>query len=195
MKTDLEIAQDVIADLECKLAVANREKSSVDRKVRSAATAAIGNNKARFALSGLNKESEGAGRMVLTIERELAEARKRLAQVEHSIACVKANRGAVESAGHDHNRLFEIMAPDGRKLRQKHASLDAARKVLMPGYRVSGEVFGGDADGNGGFVSVPGAPSPLKALLDAHGDDLRAWLAAEHSFARLSNGADEGLTQ
>lgn len=72
--------------------------------------------------------------------------------------------------------LFEIKAPDGRLLRQEHASLDALKASLVTGYEVSGRVFGADANGQGGLVEKIGGPSLMAMLLEAHGDELVAWL-------------------
>jgi hypothetical protein len=55
--------------------------------------------------------------------------------------------------------------------------MDALQKELQPGYRAIGQVFGHNEDGTGGFISQPGAPSMLKALLESQGDELLAFLA------------------
>ena len=73
--------------------------------------------------------------------------------------------------------LLEIKAPGGRMLRQEHASIEAARASLLPGYSVVGTVTLQNADGSGGFVSPVNGPSMMAALLEAHGDELLAWLA------------------
>lgn len=71
-------------------------------------------------------------------------------------------------------RLFEIKAPDGRILRQEHAE----KPTLMAGYEVTGVVFGAASDGTGGLVEKIGGPSLMAILLDAHGEELAAWLKA-----------------
>jgi hypothetical protein len=75
------------------------------------------------------------------------------------------------------DKWFECVCPDGRKVRHRHHSLEALQRELQPGYRAVGQVFGHAEDGTGGFVSTPGAPSMLKALLDSQGDELIAFLA------------------
>jgi hypothetical protein len=55
--------------------------------------------------------------------------------------------------------------------------MDALQKELQPGYRAIGQVFGHNEDDTGGFISQPGAPSMLKALLESQGDELIAFLA------------------
>lgn len=72
--------------------------------------------------------------------------------------------------------LFEITTPDGRVLRQRHASLDTLKASLTAGYVVTGTVFGAAADNSGGLVEPIGGPSLMMTLLDAHGDELIAWL-------------------
>ena len=73
-------------------------------------------------------------------------------------------------------KLFEIKAPDGRILRQEHASLESLKAALMAGYVVTGTVFGAASDGTGGMVEKIGGPSLMKTLIDTHGDDLMAYL-------------------
>jgi hypothetical protein len=180
MKTDLEKAQDAVEAWECKLAVATREKSSVDRKVRSAATAAIGDNKVRMSLAGLNKESEAAQRMVRTIERDLAEAKKRLGQVQNSLALQRANSAAMANAHlPPGQRLFVVVGPDQRQHGHRHRTPEALSATLQPGYKVCFEVFGSAADGTGGTVASVGGtdvPSFLAGILRASGPELLAWL-------------------
>jgi hypothetical protein len=72
-------------------------------------------------------------------------------------------------------KWFEIKAPDGRLLRQEHASLEALKVSLVSGYEVVGVVFGASVDGKGGLVEPIGGPSLMRTLLDAHGDELLAW--------------------
>ena len=76
---------------------------------------------------------------------------------------------------------FTRPCPDGRKVRHRGASLESMQRVLQPGYRAIGQVFGANEDGTGGFISQPGAPSMLKALLESEGDELLAFLA-EHGI-------------
>lgn len=76
-------------------------------------------------------------------------------------------------------RTFEIQAPDGRIIRQQHASLEHARAaVTVPGYGIVGEVLGASTDGKGGWVDPvgPGAVSLMGKLLEAHGPELLEWL-------------------
>jgi hypothetical protein len=76
-------------------------------------------------------------------------------------------------------KLFEIKAPDGRILRQHHASLETLKASLVAGYEVTGVVFGAASDDSGGMVEKIGGPSLMSMLLDAHGDELKAWLQTQ----------------
>jgi hypothetical protein len=78
-------------------------------------------------------------------------------------------------------KLFEIKAPDGRILRQEHAD----KPVLTSGYVVTGTVFGAASDGTGGFVEKIGGPSLMAILLEAHGDELIAYLGEHHIGVRV----------
>jgi len=83
-------------------------------------------------------------------------------------------------------RLYEITAPDGRSLRQFHDTTpDALRPRLTKGYELIGEVFGAAKDGSGGVVRPFDGPSPLPAILDAHAEELIAWLQAQIDKGRL----------
>ena len=75
-------------------------------------------------------------------------------------------------------KLFEIECPDGRVIRHRHASLEEASKALQDGYKVCGEVLGASTDDKGGLVMPigPGTTSVMQTLLEAHGDELIAWL-------------------
>lgn len=74
-------------------------------------------------------------------------------------------------------KTFEIEAPDGRVLRQRHESKPDAAK-LMPGYKVTGEVFGADAKGNGGMVDrFDGEPLVAQLLDGRNGAFLDEWVA------------------
>ena len=97
-----------------------------------------------------------------------------MAEVQAATAASKraiADEGAVP-----HDRLFEVVCPDGRVVRHKHESAGALQKVLTPGYRVVAEVFGAGNDDKGGMIE-PIGQSTMKTLLAAHGDELVAFLA------------------
>lgn len=76
-------------------------------------------------------------------------------------------------------RTFEVKTPDGRHIRHLAASPDDAKKGLVFGYEVVGEVLGAKPDGSGGVVSsMTGERTLMGDLLDRHGDELLAWLAS-----------------
>ncbi len=74
-------------------------------------------------------------------------------------------------------RLFEVECPDGRIVRHRQPDLETARKLVLPGYKVTAEVFGASADDKGGLVSPVGeGRSVMSVLLEAHGDEILAFL-------------------
>ena len=182
MNTDIpthgaEYARKVLKDLEQKLsdAKARRDKILIDIR-RASAAADTGDQHARLAQGDLNKEDAAAGRLILSLEAQVAEARKRLGMAEVQAATVASKRAIADTGAIPHDRLFEVATPDGRVVRHRHASAGALQKVLTPGYRVVAEVFGaGNAD-NGGMIE-PIGQSTMKTLLAAHGDELVAFLA------------------
>jgi hypothetical protein len=96
---------------------------------------------------------------------------------EEQAATAASKRASADAGAVLQDRLFEVVCPDGRKVRHRHHSLEALRKALQPGYVAVGQVFGANEDDTGGIVSRPGAPSMLKALLESQGDELIAFLA------------------
>lgn len=68
---------------------------------------------------------------------------------------------------------FEVKSPDGRAIVHDAESLEDLQAALAPGYEVSARVVGG--------LRTPlNGPSLMQQLLDAHGDELLAWLKANN---------------
>jgi hypothetical protein len=168
--------RETVAIYESKLAEekARRDKILADKRAASA-RADAGDRQARLEVASLDKQDAAAGRLVRSIEMQLASARKFLAMAMDQAAAVEAKRISADTLPRD--KWFAVSCPDGRAVRHRHSSMDALQKELQPGYRAIGQVFGHNEDGTGGFVSTPGAPSMMKALLEANGDDLIAFLA------------------
>jgi hypothetical protein len=168
-----------VKDRELKLAAAKKQRDTIHIDMRKAQAAVdAGDQRARMELSGLNKANVEVGPLILSIGREVAEARGRLSLAENQAAAAAAKRASVDAAAVMADKWFECACPDGRKVRHRGASLESLQRALQPGYRAIGQVFGANEDGTGGFVSSPGAPSMLKALLESEGDELLAFLAA-----------------
>jgi hypothetical protein len=144
---------------------------------KASAAVDAGDRQARFAQGGLNKEAAAAGQLILSLEAQVAEARKRLDMAVNWAATAAAKRASVDAAAIPHDKLFETVCPDGRKVRHRHHSLEALRKALQPGYVAVGQVFGANEEGTGGIVSGMGQPGMFTALLESHGDELVAFLA------------------
>jgi hypothetical protein len=173
----VEDLQKVLNGLEAKLADAKAKRDRILIDVRKASAAAdMGDQRARFAQGRLNKEDAAASRLILSLEAQVAEARKRLEMAMNQAATVEAKRASADAGAVSHDRLFEVVCPDGRKVRHRHESAGALQKVLLPGYRVVAEVFGAGIDDKGGMIE-PIGQSTMKTLLAAHGDELVAFLA------------------
>jgi hypothetical protein len=151
---------EVLKGHEVKLANAKKQRETILLDIKRANAAVdMGDQRARLELNGLNKQNVAAGRLVLSFEAKVAESRKRLAMATNQVAVAAAKRASADEAALVRDKLFEVVCPDGRKVRHRHHSLEALRKALQPGYSVVGQVFGMNADDTGGFVSSPGAPS------------------------------------
>jgi hypothetical protein len=168
--------REVVRKHEAKLAAAKKQRDVILIDIRKASAAADeGDQLARATLRDLTKADVAAGRLVLSLEAQVAQSRKRLAMAETQAGLVAANRAAGDAAALPRDKLFESVCPDGRKVRHRHYSLEALQKGLLPGYRAIGQVFGADADGKGGFVPQPGF---LTAVLEAYESELVEWLEA-----------------
>jgi hypothetical protein len=180
-RSTTEGAQKILGELEAELAEAKarRDKILVDIG-KAQAAAEKGDRRQLFVLGSLNKHDAAAGRLVLSVERQIAEARKRLDMMENQVASAEARKnGMATPDGAAKWRWFEITAPDGRVLRHKAVSFAELQKSLLRGYKVTAEVFGSSSTGVGGVAAQIGSdvPSIMEGLLAAHGKDLEAWLA------------------
>jgi hypothetical protein len=172
--------REAVAIYERKLAAAKKQRDALLLDMRKAsARADAGDKPARLEVASLSKQDLAVGRLVSSIEMQLAEAKKWLAMAVDQAAMVEAKRAGADAATVPRDKLFETMCPDGRVVRHRAESLDALRKALLPNYVVRGQIFGADADGNGGFTAPisSSAPTIMESLLDAFGDQLLAWLA------------------
>jgi hypothetical protein len=154
-------------------------------------SADLGDRHARLALNALNKSDLAAGRLILSLEAEVAQSRKRVDMAEAQAATAAAKRASVDAGVVPRDRLFEVEAPDGRVVRHRHESAGALQKALQPGYRVVAEVFGANDAGEGGVVAAiePTGPSIMAGLLAAHGKELEAWLAERGIIGSAATGS------
>ena len=80
---------------EVKLANAKKQRDVILIDIRKAQAAAdMGDQRARFELAGLNKQDLAAGRLILSLEAEVAQSRKRLAMAETQAATAAATAAA-----------------------------------------------------------------------------------------------------
>jgi hypothetical protein len=181
VRSTMEGTQKVLNELEAELAEAKvrRDKILVDiRKANAAAFA--GDRRQVFVLGSLNKQDAETGRLILSIERQIAEARKRVDMAANQAATAEAMSHVMATPdGAAKWRWFEITAPDGRVLRHRALSFADLQKALLRGYRVTSEVFGASVTGVGGVAAQIGSdvPSIMTGLLSAYGGELEAWLA------------------
>jgi hypothetical protein len=168
----MDEARAVLNKLEGELAEAKDRKlqSAIDMQKASAAAGScpIGERlRHAHALKQLNNVVDAAGRLVLSLEKQLVEARRRVALAEAQSAGVEA-RKAAESDTQVHNKIFEVRCPDGRLVRHWHGSLEALQRALLPGYTVAGWVLGADREGKGGFsVSAEMDGAAVRTFADA----------------------------
>jgi hypothetical protein len=171
-----------LRDHEAKLANAKKQRDRILIDMRKAVAAAdTGDKRARSAHGGLNKEDAAAGRLILSLEAQVAEARKRLEMALNQVAVADAKAHAMAPMRDgEPARWFEVRTPDDRVIRHRAASLEALQGALLKGYTVTAEIFGASAGGIGGVAAQIGAdvPSIMAGLLTAFGGELETWLAA-----------------
>lgn len=178
MATPVERTQASLAACEEQLAEARTRYNKLTADLaRVSVRADQGDKHARIEQAPLNKAIAAEGRLVASLTRQAAELRKwrdmAVAQAAHAtrLAAVAAD------ADKPREKLYEVRAADGRVLRHWRHSPEALRADLLPGYVLTAEVFGADADGKGGFAAAIGTGTTfMAALLAAHGDELRAFL-------------------
>jgi hypothetical protein len=169
----------VLQDHELRLANAKKQRDRILIDIRNANAAVDkGDQRARLGLGGLNKSNVAAGRLVLSIEAEVAEARKRLEMAQEQVGAVHAKAAVPIAEGAE--RLFLVNTPHNlHQVRHKARTIESLRSRLLPGYTIAGEIFGANDAGEGGVVAAiePTGPSIMAGLLLAHGDELLAFLA------------------
>jgi hypothetical protein len=140
--------RETVALYEAKLAAAKKQRETLLLDMRKAsARADAGDRPARFELASLSKQDLAVGRLVLSIEAQLDKAKKWLAMAVDQAATVAARRAQSDAVFGD--RLFEVEAPDGRRVRHRYATADGLQKMLQSGYKVVAEVFGAGIEWQG----------------------------------------------
>jgi hypothetical protein len=177
-RSAVDVRREAVAFHESKLAAAKKQRDTIliDKRVAEA-RADKGDRPARMEVARLGKQDLELGRLVLSIERQLKEAKKWLAMAESQAAgaaAAKASGDAVVAG----DKLFLVNTPHaGHQVRHRAPSIEALRARLLAGYTVAGEIFGANDAGEGGVVAAiePTGPSIMVGLL-AHGKELEAWL-------------------
>jgi hypothetical protein len=106
---------------EVKLAAAKRQRDIILADIGKANAAVdSGDKQARNALPGLNKANVEVGRLILSIGREVCEARGRLSLAENQAAAGALKRAQSDAAAVPADKWFECICPDGvRKVRHR----------------------------------------------------------------------------
>jgi hypothetical protein len=150
-----------------------REKAATRRQVIFAALrqlsikAEAGDRKAVAEQGPLNKSAEDESRLIVRIDREMNDVKRRLDLARGQSAVMASRAAAAQSSTVEHAKWFEVSTPSGRVVRYKHASLESIRAALEPGYTVRSEIFGCDENGEGGFPVACGSRKQLLAALHA----------------------------
>jgi hypothetical protein len=175
-RSPVDVRREAVVACETKLAAARKQRDVVliDKRVAEARVDK-GDQLARREVASLGKQDVELGRLVLSVERQLREAKKWLVMAETQAATAAAKRAELDDAALVRDKVFAIKCPDGRVVRHRGASQEDVRRRLQPGYIMVGQVHGADADGNGGIIPRPGF---LTAMLEAYEGELIEWLEA-----------------
>jgi len=161
-----------LADLGVRLEAARADRIAKIQHARklAAQAEATKDNKVIHAQASANRAIETVSRRILGLEQEIADMKRRLDLARAQQAGIASRLAAEASAGVIHDKVFEVATPDGRVVRHKHSSFDALCASLQAGYWIRAQVFGADADGQGGFSVATGQrEAVLKAVAEIEG--------------------------
>jgi hypothetical protein len=118
----VEDAKAALAGLEGKLqdALDRRDKVIVD--ISKANAASVRDQRARLELPGLNKQAKAIDEEIALLRINITHARRGLELQEAHAEGAKARQAADRGEPVVRNKLFEIVCPDGRKVRHRGAS-------------------------------------------------------------------------
>jgi hypothetical protein len=168
-----ESTQQVLNELEAELAAAKHRRDKILADISKANDASFRDQRARLELPRLNKEDAAVGRLIVSIGTQIGFAKKRLDLAANQAAAAQAARADAPAV---RDKLFEIVCPDGRKVRHRGASQEDVQRRLQHGYSIIGQVHCADDAGNGGFIPRPGF---LTAVLEAYRAELLEFLEAQ----------------
>jgi rhodanese-related sulfurtransferase len=175
----LEGLEKRLADLGIELETVRSRRLQAQTDLRRlSALAEKGDQKARNAQDPVNKAVAADSTLITSLGREIDAVKRTLGLVRAQQASVVRRQHEAETAALPKDKLFEVMCPDGRRVRHRAASLAAQGKSLLPNYTITAEIFGADENGDGGFVAAIGAKSTMAGMLMASGEELLAFLEA-----------------
>jgi hypothetical protein len=129
VSVDLHNAQKHLESLEAKLADVRERLSKATLEMNRLNHAADkGDRKAAYAAAEHRKQIASDGRLVLSIQREIGEAKKRIGYIDAQAAAMARQAQAVANAALEKARLFEVRTPDGRLVR--HAGCDFVGRAV-----------------------------------------------------------------
>jgi hypothetical protein len=150
---------------EAKLADAKKQRDVIQSDIAKASDAAdFGDQRARLELNGLNKSHVSIGRLILSLEAEVDEGRKRLAMAQAQVDAVHAKAAVPIAEGAE--RLFLVNTPHHlHQVRHKACTIESLRSRLLPGYTIEGEIFGANDAGEGGVVAAIEPTGPTVGII------------------------------
>jgi hypothetical protein len=131
-----------LKDHEARLVSARKRRDVILNDIRKANAAVdAGDQRARMELPGLNKADVAAGRLVLSIEKEVIEAKKRVDMAQAQVDAVRFKAAVPVAEGAE--RLFLVNTPHHlHQVRHKARTVESLRSRLLPGYTIEDEIFG-----------------------------------------------------
>jgi hypothetical protein len=141
----------VIQDISVASSKAERDLVNLgqpDRRPRGAA---------RNSLVPLNKQAKEIDAEIGLLRIQITHAKRDLTLQE---AYIERARASADAGNVRRDKLFEVVAPDGRKIRHRGASQEDVQRRLQVGYSVTGQIFGANVDDTGGFIPRPGFLTP-----------------------------------
>jgi hypothetical protein len=178
-RSTAEGAEKILHELESELTDVKARRDKILADISKANDASVRDQRARLQLPNLNKQEAAAGRLMRSVEMQIAEAKKRIVMTQAHAEAGRAKAAVPIADGAQ--RLFLVNTPHNlHQVRHQAHSVESLRSRLLPGYTIEGEIFGANDDGSGGVVAAiePTGPSIMAGLLQAFGGELEAWLAS-----------------
>jgi hypothetical protein len=147
----VERARAVVSDLEAELAKTTAERLEVLVAVQKLSAAVDARKEIAAKLAPLNRRAKELSIHIVDLTRRLEAEERQAMLAREQAAAIARQAAALANACLAKKHWFEVVAPDGRVLRVRHAGASLLQSELLPKYEVRAQLFGTNENGEGGF--------------------------------------------